>query len=57
MSTIAAAALTADRIDFWIRRHLIEYCPEPILLRIPLAIDASGCQQLGNASKSSTTPW
>ena len=26
MSTIAAAALTADRIDFWIRRHVIQYC-------------------------------
>jgi hypothetical protein len=26
MSTIAAAALTADRIDYWIRRHVIQYC-------------------------------
>jgi hypothetical protein len=26
MSTFAAGALTADWIDFWIRRHLIEYC-------------------------------
>jgi len=26
MSTIAAATLTADRIDYWIRRHVIEYC-------------------------------
>jgi hypothetical protein len=26
MSTIAAAALTADRIDFWIRRHVVRYC-------------------------------
>jgi hypothetical protein len=25
-STFAAGALTADWIDFWIRRHLIEYC-------------------------------
>ena len=25
MSTIAAAQ-TADRIDYWIRRHLIQYC-------------------------------
>jgi hypothetical protein len=24
--TFAAGALTADWIDFWIRRHLIEYC-------------------------------
>jgi hypothetical protein len=28
MSTLAAAALTADRIDYWIRRHLIQYCHE-----------------------------
>jgi hypothetical protein len=26
MSTIAAAAQTADRIDSWIRRHVIPYC-------------------------------
>jgi hypothetical protein len=26
MSTIAAAALTADRIDYWVRRHTIQYC-------------------------------
>jgi hypothetical protein len=26
MSTIAAATLTADRIDYWIRRHVIQYC-------------------------------
>jgi len=26
MSTIAAAAQTADRIDYWIRRHVIRYC-------------------------------
>jgi hypothetical protein len=26
MSTVAAAAQTADRIDFWIRRHVIQYC-------------------------------
>ena len=25
MSTIAAAAQTADRIDYWIRRHVIPY--------------------------------
>jgi hypothetical protein len=25
MSTIAAAAQTADRIDYWIRRHVIQY--------------------------------
>jgi hypothetical protein len=26
MSTIAAAALTADRIDYWVRRHITQYC-------------------------------
>jgi hypothetical protein len=26
MSTIARAALTADRIDYWIRQHVIPYC-------------------------------
>jgi hypothetical protein len=26
MSTIAAAAQTADRIDYWIRRHVIQHC-------------------------------
>jgi len=26
MSTIAAAAQTADRIDYWIRRRVIPYC-------------------------------
>jgi hypothetical protein len=26
MSTIAAAALTADRIDHWIRQHVLLYC-------------------------------
>jgi hypothetical protein len=26
MSTIALAAQTADRIDYWIRQHVIQYC-------------------------------
>jgi hypothetical protein len=26
MSRIAAAAETADRLDYWIRRHVIPYC-------------------------------
>jgi len=25
-TTVAAAAQTADRIDYWIRRHVIQYC-------------------------------
>ena len=28
LSTLAAAAQTADRIDYWIRRHVIEYWDE-----------------------------
>jgi hypothetical protein len=28
ISTLAAAALTADRIDYWIRRHVIQYWHE-----------------------------
>jgi len=47
MSTIAAAAQTADRIDYWIRRHVIQYCygSHPLKVKpssIPLAIDALG---------------
>ena len=26
MSTIAAAAQTADRIDYWMRGHVFQYC-------------------------------
>jgi hypothetical protein len=26
MSTIATTAQTADRIDYWVRRHLFHYC-------------------------------
>jgi hypothetical protein len=29
MSTLAAAVLTADRMDYWIRRHVIQYCSHP----------------------------
>jgi hypothetical protein len=28
ISTLAAAALTADRIDYWIRRYVIQYWHE-----------------------------
>ncbi len=54
LSTLAAAAQTADRIDYWIRRHVIEYWDEthPSLNSswIPVEIDASGCQQLDNVA-------
>jgi hypothetical protein len=54
MSTVAAAAQTADRIDYWIRRHVSQYCygthpsqSQPIPLKAkasstPLVIDALG---------------
>jgi hypothetical protein len=47
MSTVAAAARTADHIDYWIRRHVIQYCYGRIPLKAkasstPLAIDALG---------------
>ena len=53
MSTTAAAAQTADRIDYWIRRHVIPYChgTHPLKAKsssIPLVIDAWGYQQLGS---------
>ena len=60
MSTIVAAAETADRIDYWIRRHVIPHCYNIPLKgkasSIPLATDAFGSQQLGKASRISTTP-
>jgi hypothetical protein len=28
MSTIAAPAQAADRIDYWVRRHVFHYCNE-----------------------------
>jgi hypothetical protein len=52
MSTIAAAAQTADRIDYRIRRHVIQYGTPPLKAKassIPVAIDASGSQQSGSA--------
>jgi hypothetical protein len=47
MSTVAAAAQTADRIDYWIRRHVIQYCygahpSQSQSSSTPLAIDALG---------------
>jgi hypothetical protein len=52
MSTFAAAA---DQIDYWIRRHLIEYWDEthPSQLKLnPDEISALGCQHLGNAVRT-----
>src|SRR5262249_22221631 len=49
-----AAALTADRIDYWIRRHVIQYCHEPHPTQhklSPVKVTASGRQKLGNGPK------
>jgi hypothetical protein len=57
MSTIATAARTADRIDYWIRRHVIVSCygTHPPQSKLNSARDRRvGLQQLGNASKIST---
>ena len=49
-SAFAAGTLTADRIDYWIRRRVLQYWdgihPSQLLL-IPVEIDALDCQQLG----------
>jgi hypothetical protein len=53
MSTTAAAAQTADRIDYWIRRHVIPYChgthPSQSQIKFNSARDRRvGYQQLGS---------
>jgi hypothetical protein len=50
---MSTTAQTADRIDYWIRRHVIPYChgTHPSQAKsssIPLVIDAWGYQQLGS---------
>jgi hypothetical protein len=54
MSTIAAAAQTADRIDYWIRGMSFRTVTGPIPLKAkasstPVAIDGLGSQQSGSA--------
>ena len=47
LSTLAAAAQIADRIDHWIRQHELNIGMKPIPLNsswIPVEIDALGCQ-------------
>ena len=51
---LASAALTADRIDYWIRRHVIQYWHEahPSQHKLsPVKINALGRQQWGNDPK------
>jgi hypothetical protein len=59
MRDLAAAA---NRIDYWIRRHVIvsrygTHPPSQSKLNSARDRRGVGCQQLGNASKTSTTPW
>lgn len=60
MSTIAAAAQTADRIDYWIRRHVIQYCygshPSQSQTKFNSARVASGLEPVP-AEPSLTVSW
>jgi hypothetical protein len=58
LSTLAAAAQTADRIDYWLRRHVIEYWDKthPSQLKLDPGRDGLGCQQLDNVVRTSTAP-
>jgi hypothetical protein len=47
MSTIAAAAQTADRIDYWIRRHVIQYCYGPHPLSKPHQVNSARDRRVG----------
>jgi hypothetical protein len=47
MSTIAAAAQTADRIDYWIRRHVIQYCYGTHPLSKPHQVNFARDRQVG----------
>jgi hypothetical protein len=54
MSTIDAAALTADRIDYWVRRHIIQYCygPHPAQSKLNRARDRRvGLSAIGQCLK------
>jgi hypothetical protein len=47
MSTIAAAAQTADRIDYWIRRHVIQYCYGTHPLSKPHQVNSARDRRVG----------
>ena len=47
MSTIAAAAQTADRIDYWIRRHVIQYCYRTHPLSKPHLVNSARDRRVG----------
>jgi hypothetical protein len=59
MSTIAAAAQTADRIDYRIRRHVIQYGTPPSQSQSkfnPSRDRRVGLSAVGQCLKDSTTP-
>ena len=56
LSTLAAAAQAADRIDYWIRRQVISYWEEIHPARLKLDLDRDGRQQLDNVVRTSTAP-
>ena len=51
MSAFAGGTLTADRIDYWIRRRVLQYWdgthPSQRPVEMPVEIDALDCQQFG----------
>jgi hypothetical protein len=47
MSTIAVAAQTADRIDYWIRRHVIQYCYGTHPLSKPHQVNSARDRRVG----------
>jgi hypothetical protein len=47
MSTVAAAAQTADRIDNWIRRHVIQYCYGTHPLSKPHQVNSARDRRVG----------
>ncbi len=47
MSTVAAAAQTADRIDYWIRRHVIQYCYGTHPLSKPHQVNSARDRRIG----------
>ena len=47
MSTIAAAAQTADRIDYWIRRHVVQYCYDTHPLSKPHQVNSTRDRRVG----------
>jgi hypothetical protein len=47
MSTIAATAQTADRIDYWIGRHVIPYCHGTHPSQSPIKFNSAHDRRVG----------